>query len=202
MGEQWQRKEKIQKTVKCTHLKVKAGEGSVSGRGTAGTHCCAPTSLAAGDVLRNYRLHSVAATHAQQFHFEVRFHLLDSLVTKALDKVPTGVTLPTSAVVENPLGVQANCPTSLIKKLARNAVEPEQLKRGVGVGCEGRRAEKATRGVTFTYRHCCFCNLIANSILEHPPKVLHKIVEVLGDIVHDLKKGQEDDHSYHKGKKG
>jgi hypothetical protein len=105
-------------------------------------------------VPRNYLFHSLAATHAQQVHFEVRFNLLDSLLTKAVDKVPTGETLLTSAVVENPLGVQANCPASLIKKLARNAVDPEQLKRGVGVGCEGRRAEKATRGVTFTYRHC------------------------------------------------
>jgi hypothetical protein len=77
--------------------------------------------------------------------------------------------------------------------LVRNALEPAQLKRGVGVGCEGRRAEKATCGVTFTYRHCCFCNLIADSILHHPPKVLHKIVEFLWDIVHDLKKGPEDE---------
>jgi hypothetical protein len=85
MGEQGQRKEKIQKTDKCTHLKVKAGAGSGSGRGTAGTPCAAPTSPAEGPVHLNHLLHSLAATHARQFDFEEHFYLLDSLRTKVLD---------------------------------------------------------------------------------------------------------------------
>jgi hypothetical protein len=119
-----------QETDKCTHLKVKAGSGSGSGRGTAGSHCAAPTSVAAGPVRRNYLLHSLAATHARQVDLEVHLDPPKALLATMSCKVPHHVRLVAGAVGTNPTGVQANAPTFPAKFLLCNAVVMDHLRRG------------------------------------------------------------------------